>query len=176
MCQRIRMRWRELHPDHLLLDSAPNFGPLISRWKITKFENCWYKSVRIFEVLNVLFQQFLNLSSSQQDMSGPMLGTCPIIGDRGVLSLPGIFFFCSFSYWEWLQQTCREVWSWPRRRRHWGTVSTGLPSRWASVPLFPQSGPVLKCVDETKITRDLLFWNHDVATLPKTLTLGAFVS
>jgi hypothetical protein len=27
-------------PDHLFLDSAPNVGPLISRWKINKFENC----------------------------------------------------------------------------------------------------------------------------------------
>jgi hypothetical protein len=27
-------------PDHLLLDSAPNLGPLISRWKINKFESC----------------------------------------------------------------------------------------------------------------------------------------
>jgi hypothetical protein len=27
-------------PDHLLLDSAPNLGPLISRWEINKFENC----------------------------------------------------------------------------------------------------------------------------------------
>jgi hypothetical protein len=26
--------------DHLLLDSAPNLGPLIFRWKINKFENC----------------------------------------------------------------------------------------------------------------------------------------
>ncbi len=25
---------------HLLLDSAPNLGPLISRWEINKFENC----------------------------------------------------------------------------------------------------------------------------------------
>jgi hypothetical protein len=41
------------------LDRSPNFGPLISRWKINKFENCWYKSVRIFEVLKVLFEQFL---------------------------------------------------------------------------------------------------------------------
>ncbi len=29
-----------LPPDHLLLDSAPNLEPLISRWKINKFENC----------------------------------------------------------------------------------------------------------------------------------------
>jgi hypothetical protein len=61
-------------PDHILLDSAPNIGPLISRWEIIKFENCWYKSVRILEVLKLLFQQFLNLSSSLQDMSGPILG------------------------------------------------------------------------------------------------------
>jgi hypothetical protein len=27
-------------PVHLLLDSAPNLGPLISRWEITKFETC----------------------------------------------------------------------------------------------------------------------------------------
>ncbi len=61
-------------PNHLLLDSAPNLGPLISRWVINKFGNCWYKSVRISEVLKLLFQKFLNLSSSQRDMSGPMLG------------------------------------------------------------------------------------------------------
>ncbi len=33
--------------NHLLLDSAPNLGPLISRWEINKFENRWYKIVRI---------------------------------------------------------------------------------------------------------------------------------
>jgi hypothetical protein len=27
-------------PDHLLLDSAPNIGPLIPRWKLDKFKNC----------------------------------------------------------------------------------------------------------------------------------------
>jgi hypothetical protein len=41
-------------PDHLLWDSAPNLGPLISRWEINKFENCLYKSVRILEVLKLL--------------------------------------------------------------------------------------------------------------------------
>ncbi len=41
--------------------------------KLTKFKNCWYKSVRILEVLKLLFQQFLNLTSSQRDMSGPRL-------------------------------------------------------------------------------------------------------
>ncbi len=65
---------RLVPPDNLLLDSAPNLGPLISRWEFNKFENCWYKSVRISEVLKLLFQQYLNLSSSQRGMSGPISG------------------------------------------------------------------------------------------------------
>ncbi len=60
--------------DELLLDSAPNLGPLISCWEINKFENCSYKSVRILEVLKLLFQQFLNLSSSERDVRGTILG------------------------------------------------------------------------------------------------------
>ncbi len=63
-----------LTPDHPLLDSAPNLDPLMSRWEINKFQNCWYKSVRILEVLKHLFHQSLNLSSSKRDMSGPILG------------------------------------------------------------------------------------------------------
>jgi hypothetical protein len=27
-------------PDHLLLDSGPNLGPLTSHWEINYFENC----------------------------------------------------------------------------------------------------------------------------------------
>jgi hypothetical protein len=64
-------------PNHLLLDSASNLGPLISRLEMNRFENCWYKSIRILEVLKLLFQQFLNFSSSQQDMSGPRLRALP---------------------------------------------------------------------------------------------------
>jgi hypothetical protein len=64
----------DVPPDHLLLDNAPNIGPLISRWEINKFENCRYKSVRMSEVLKLLFQQFSTLSSSQRYMSGPILG------------------------------------------------------------------------------------------------------
>ncbi len=30
----------QIPPDHLLLDSVPNLGPLISRWEINKFEIC----------------------------------------------------------------------------------------------------------------------------------------
>ncbi len=42
--------------------------------KFIKFENCCYKSVRILEVLKLLFRQFLNVSSSQRDISGPIIG------------------------------------------------------------------------------------------------------
>jgi hypothetical protein len=72
------IRWHPactLPPDHLLLDSAPNLIPLMCRWEINKFKHFWqYKSVRILEVLKLLFQQFLDLSSSQRDVSGPILG------------------------------------------------------------------------------------------------------
>ncbi len=61
-------------PNHLLLDTASNLGPLISRWEINRFENFRYKSVRILEVPKLLFQQFLNLSGFQRDMCGPILG------------------------------------------------------------------------------------------------------
>ncbi len=43
--------------------------------KLTSSKIPGHKSVRILEILKLLFQQFLNLSSSQQDMS------CPILGD-----------------------------------------------------------------------------------------------
>jgi hypothetical protein len=84
ICERVSkfiLRWRcqrkkkkTLPPDHLLFDSAPNLGPLISRWEINKFQNCWHKSDRILEVLKLLFQEFLNWSGSQRDTSGPILG------------------------------------------------------------------------------------------------------
>ncbi len=61
-------------PDHLFLDSAPNLGSLIACWEMNRYKNWWYKSVRILEVLRLLFQEFLYLSSSQRDMSGPRLG------------------------------------------------------------------------------------------------------
>jgi hypothetical protein len=43
--------------------------------KLSSSKDCRYESVRMLEVLKLLFQQFLNLSSSQRDMSGPILGT-----------------------------------------------------------------------------------------------------
>jgi hypothetical protein len=67
--------WIRLYPPkHLLLDSVPNLGPHISCWEINKFKNYWHKRVGILEVLKLLLHQFLNLSSSQRDMSGPRLG------------------------------------------------------------------------------------------------------
>jgi hypothetical protein len=78
-CAEVRRSWAgqpvsTVPPDHLLLDSVPNLGPLISCWEINKFKNLWNRNVRILEVSKLLFQQFLNLPSSQEDMSGPILG------------------------------------------------------------------------------------------------------
>jgi hypothetical protein len=62
-------------PDHLFLDSVPNLGPLISRWKLHKFKNSQNKSFRTSKILTLLYQQSSNLLVSQPDMSGPRLGT-----------------------------------------------------------------------------------------------------
>ncbi len=49
-------------PDHLLLDSAPNLGPLVSCWELDKFKmKCWNKTVRAFKFLTLMYQQFSNL-------------------------------------------------------------------------------------------------------------------
>jgi hypothetical protein len=61
-------------PDHLLLDMSPNIGPLISRWELDKFKNCWNKSFKTSNILTLLYQQFSNLLISQRYMSGPRLG------------------------------------------------------------------------------------------------------
>ncbi len=91
MCRwkiKFRVKWRafvpldsawlpvsEYTPDHLLLDSVPNIGPLISRWELDKFKNCLNKRFRTSKILTILYQQFSNLLISQRDMSGPRLGT-----------------------------------------------------------------------------------------------------
>ncbi len=89
------------------MDSAPNLGPHTSRLEINKFENCWYKSVRILEVLKLLYQQFLNLSSSQRDMSGPLLGDLSNIRSSGwgVSSVPTTCCLCLL--YTLLQTTCQ---------------------------------------------------------------------
>ncbi len=61
--------------DHLLLERSPNIGPLISRWELDKFKNCWNKSFRTSNILTLLYQQFSNLLISQQYTSDPRLGT-----------------------------------------------------------------------------------------------------
>ncbi len=81
--------------DHPILDSALNLGPLISRWEINKFENCWYKRVKILEILKLLIQHFVNLSSSKWDMSGPVLGVLSNNRWSGV-SLVRRYILCSF--------------------------------------------------------------------------------
>ncbi len=35
----INDRFQHVPYDHLLLDSAPNIGPLMSRWELDKFKN-----------------------------------------------------------------------------------------------------------------------------------------
>ncbi len=39
-CNNTRIEVEILPPEHLFLDSAPNIGPLISRWELGKFKNC----------------------------------------------------------------------------------------------------------------------------------------
>jgi hypothetical protein len=63
-----------LPPDHLLLDSVPNIGPLISRWELGNLKNSWNKSFRTSKILTLLYQHFSKLLVSQRDMSGPRLG------------------------------------------------------------------------------------------------------
>ncbi len=70
----IHGRKRDVPPDHLLLDRSPNIEPLISRWELDKFKNCWNKSFRTSRILTLLYQQFSNLLISQRDMGGPRLG------------------------------------------------------------------------------------------------------
>ncbi len=48
-------------PHHLLLDSAPNLGPLKSHLELDKFKIFWNKSFRTSKILTLLYQQFLNL-------------------------------------------------------------------------------------------------------------------
>ncbi len=52
----------------LILDHSYLLG------EVKMFKNCWYKRVRILKSLKLFFQQFLYLSSSQRDTSGPILG------------------------------------------------------------------------------------------------------
>ncbi len=41
-------------PDQLLLDRSLNIGPLISRWELDKFKNCWNKSFRTSKILTLI--------------------------------------------------------------------------------------------------------------------------
>ncbi len=63
-----------LTPDHLLMDTSPNTGLLISRWELDQFKNCWNKSFKASKILTLLYRQFSDLLISQRDVSGPRLG------------------------------------------------------------------------------------------------------
>ncbi len=68
----------ELHDELLKLPPITYYwtgiGPLISRWELDKFKNCWNKSFRTFKILTLLYQQLSNFLISQRDMSSPRLG------------------------------------------------------------------------------------------------------
>ncbi len=64
----------QLPSDLILLNRSPNIGPLMSRWELEKFKNCWNNSFRTSRILTLLYQKFSNLLISQWDMSGPRLG------------------------------------------------------------------------------------------------------
>ncbi len=62
------------NPRSPILDRSPNVGPLISRWELDKFKNCWNISCRTSKILTLLYPQFSNLLISQRDMSSQRLG------------------------------------------------------------------------------------------------------
>ncbi len=64
----------KLPPDPPVLDRSPNNEPLISRWELDKFKNCWNKIFRTSKILTLLHQQFSNFLISQRNMGGPRLG------------------------------------------------------------------------------------------------------
>ncbi len=61
-------------PDHLLLDSFPNLGPLVSRWEINKFKKLPIQKCHDFRRSKAFVPAIFNLSCSQGDVSGPILG------------------------------------------------------------------------------------------------------
>ncbi len=64
----LKDRLKTVPPDHLILDSAPNINRNLSRKLLIQKCQDFRGSIK------PLFMQFLNLSSSQRDMSGPILG------------------------------------------------------------------------------------------------------
>ncbi len=75
-------------PDHLLLDSALNIGPLTSYWELHKFKDCWNKSIRSSKILTFLYQKFSNFFISERSMSGPRLGALSNNMWSGVSTVP----------------------------------------------------------------------------------------
>jgi hypothetical protein len=86
----------------VFLDSAPNNGPLITRWELDKFIICWNKSFRTSKILTLLYQQFSNLLISQRDMSGPRLGAL-----SNIWWSRGYFFEQNFERISMGKKTCR---------------------------------------------------------------------
>ncbi len=86
--------------DHLLLDSVPNLGPLISRWELEKFKNCWNKSFRTSKILTLVSAIFELVKFPNEIWVVQDYGHCPIIGDRGgtFLRYSMVCFDLSFAF------------------------------------------------------------------------------
>jgi hypothetical protein len=114
--------------DHLLLNTSCNIGPLISRWKLDKFKNCWSKCFRTSNILTLLYQQFSNVLSSQRDMNGPRLGALSNIRWSGVTvpaNVPAVYVLTfkrgakfnimyhslCIAYLDWSTTTVKEAWA-----------------------------------------------------------------
>ncbi len=87
----------QLPPNHLLLDRSPNIGPLISRWELDKFKNCWNKSFGASKFPRLLYQQLSNFLTTKRDISGPRLGALSNNRWSGAPRIT-VLFFCSFYF------------------------------------------------------------------------------
>ncbi len=81
----------------LILDHSYLLG------NFNKFKNCWYRGVRIFSGSKALFQQFLNLSSSQRHMSGPILGDLSSDRRSGVIIITEVLVL---GYYVFARELC----------------------------------------------------------------------
>jgi hypothetical protein len=95
--------------DHLLLDSAPNSGPLISCWNLT---NSKVAETKVLEPLKSGHFCVSNLSLiTQRDMSGPRLGTLSINRWSGGTSLHSSFLLIVHSELNSVQTSHFSAWT-----------------------------------------------------------------
>ncbi len=138
-------------PGHLFLDSASNLGPLITCWQINKFEDCWYKSVRILKALELLFQQFLNLSRFQRDWVVQYLEICPIIGDLGALYENHTFTVWSKKELKLLSSLLGFSWTWDIHELYQISAQRPAPTKGARPYFLLWSPPTTLIISFTEV-------------------------